>query len=376
MVLQWLLALFVLKLEVGGVRPGQAIFERLGAAVSRFVEFAAAGGTFVFGGLADPRAMSAVFPGGFVFAFTALPAIIFVSSFFSVLYHFGVLQYVVRLMARATMAVMRTSGAETLSVTANVFLGHVESPMIVKPYVPLMTRSELLAMMTGGLATISGGMMVVYVGLGVDPVAILATSVMAAPCSLSLAKMLYPETEQPVTRAGAVLPSERTHVNAIDAASAGAAEGTSLAINVAAMLIAFLAFLAMIDFLLGVIVPGLTLADIFATVFAPLAILMGTPRAEVPAMADLLGTKLVANEMVAFIKLTGEYRDVLSERSRLLAAYALTGFANFGSIGILLGGIGGLAPGRRGDVASLSGLALLAGFFATLINACVAAILL
>jgi CNT family concentrative nucleoside transporter len=374
--IQWLLALFILKLDIGGVRPGQAVFEHLGMAVSRFVEFAAAGGTFVFGGLADPRAMSSVFPGGFVFAFTALPAIIFVSSFFSVLYHFGILQYMVRLMARATMMVMRTSGAETLSVAANVFLGHVESPLIVKPYVPLMTRSELLAMMVGGLATISGGMMVVYVGLGVDPVAILATSVMAAPCSLYLAKILYPETEQPLTRAGAVLPSERTYVNAIDAASAGAAEGTSLAINVAAMLIAFLAFIAMFDYVLGLAIPGLSLARIFATVFAPLAILMGTPSSEVPAMADLLGTKLVANEMVAFIKMSAEYQDVLSERSRVLAAYALTGFANFGSIGILLGGIGGLAPSRRGDIASLSGLALLGGFFATLINACVASILL
>jgi CNT family concentrative nucleoside transporter len=374
--LQWLLALFVLKFEIGGVRPGQALFERLGAVVGRFVEFAAAGGTFVFGGLADPRAMSAVFPGGFVFAFTALPAIIFVSSFFSVLYHFGILQAAVRLMARATMIVMRTSGAETLSVAANVFLGHVESPMIVKPYVPLMTRSELLAMMVGGLATISGGMMVVYVGLGVDAVAILATSVMAAPCALYLAKILYPETEQPLTRAGAVLPSERTCANAIDAASAGAADGTTLAINVAAMLIAFLAFIAMIDYLLGLVVPGLTLAQVFATVFAPLAILMGTPRAEVAVMADLLGTKLVANEMVAFIKMTTEYQDVLSDRSRLLAAYALTGFANFGSIGILLGALGGLAPGRRGEIAGLSGLALLGGFVATLINACVAAMLL
>ena len=374
--LQWLLALFILKLDIGGFRPGQVIFQWLGAAISRFVDFAAAGGTFVFGGLADPRVMSSVFPGGFVFAFTALPAIVFVSSFFSVLYHFGVLQFVVRLMARVTMSVMRTSGAETLSVAANVFLGHVESPMIVKPYVPAMTRSELLTMMVGGLATISGGMMVVYVGLGVDPVAILATSVMAAPCSLYLSKILCPETELPLTRAGAVVPTERTYVNAIDAAAGGAADGTALAINVAAMLIAFLAFIAMIDFLLGLVSPGLSLASVFATVFAPLAVLIGTPRPEVPMMADLLGTKLVANEMVAFIKLTSEYGEVLGERSRLLAAYALTGFANFGSIGILLGGIGGLAPGRRGDIASLSGKALLAGFFVTMINACVAAMLL
>jgi CNT family concentrative nucleoside transporter len=374
--LQWLLALFVLKFEVGGVRPGQALFAWMGRGISRFVEFAAAGATFVFGGLADPKVMSSLFPGGFVFAFTALPAIIFVSSLFSVLYHFGILQFVVRLTARATMLVMRTSGAETLSVTANVFLGHVESPMIVRPYVPLMTQSELLAMMVGGLATISGGMMVVYVGLGVDPVAILATSVMAAPASLYLSKMLYPETGEPVTRGGAALTVERQHVNAIDAAAAGATEGTALAINVAAMLIAFLAFIAMTDYLLSRVSPGLSLAAIFARVFAPLAVLMGTPRADVPAMADLLGTKLVANEMVAFIKLTSQYGDAMSERSRILAAYALTGFANLGSIGILLGGIGGLAPTRRGDIARLAGPALLAGFFATMINACVASILL
>jgi CNT family concentrative nucleoside transporter len=376
MALQWLLALFVLRLDVGGVRPGQALFAWLGAGISRFVEFAGAGATFVFGGLADPKVMSALFPGGFVFAFTALPAIIFVSAFFSVLYHFGILQFVVQVTARATMRVMRTSGAETLSVTANVFLGHVESPMIVRPYVPLMTQSELLTMMVGGLATISGGMMVVYVGLGVDPVAILATSVMAAPCSLYLSKMLYPETGEPVTLGGATLTVERQHVNAIDAAAAGATEGTALAINVAAMLIAFLAFIAMFDYLLGLLSPGLSLAAIFARLFAPLAVLMGTPREDVPAMADLLGTKLVANEMVAFIKLTSQYGDVMTERSRLLAAYALTGFANLGSIGILLGGIGGLAPARRGDIARLSGPALLAGFFATLINACVASILL
>jgi concentrative nucleoside transporter, CNT family len=374
--LQWLLGLFILKLEVAGVRPGQVVFGWLAAAIRRFVDFAAAGGTFVFGGLADPAVMSALFPGGFVFAFAALPAIIFVAAFFSVLYHFGVLQFIVQATARAAMLVMRTSGAETLSVTANVFLGHVESPMVVRPYVPLMTRSELLTMMVAGLGTISGGMMVVYVGLGVDPVAILATSVMAAPCSLYLSKMLYPETGEPVTRGGARVPMDRKYVNAIDAAAAGASEGTVLAINVAAMLIAFLAFIAMADYLLGLLSPGLSLAGILARVFAPLAMLIGVPRADVPAVADLLGTKLVANEMVAFIKLTTEYAGVVSERSRLLAAYALTGFANIGSIGILLGGIGGLAPERRGDIASLSGRALLGGFVVTLINACVAAILL
>jgi CNT family concentrative nucleoside transporter len=219
-------------------------------------------------------------------------------------------------------------------------------------------------------------MMVVYVALGVDPVAILATSVMAAPCSLYLAKILCPETEEPVTRGGARVPIEAQYANAIDAAAGGAAEGTSLAINVAAMLIAFLAFIAMADYLLELVRPGLSLAVIFATAFSPLAVLMGTAPADVAAMADLLGTKLVANEMVAFIKMTSEYGDVMSERSRALATFALTGFANFGSIGILLGGMGGIAPSRRGELARLSGRALLAGFVATLINACVASILL
>jgi CNT family concentrative nucleoside transporter len=239
-----------------------------------------------------------------------------------------------------------------------------------------MTRSELLALMVGGLATISGGMMVVYVGLGADPVAILATSVMAAPCGLYLSKILLPEIGDPVTRGKVRVKVEQPYANVIDAAAGGAAEGTQLAINVAAMLIAFLAFIAMFDYLLGLIWPGLTFASILASVFTPVAILMGIPGPDVPRVADLLGTKLVANEMVAFVKMNAEYSTVMSERSQVLATYALTGFANFGSIGIQLGGIGGMAPQRRGDLARLSSRALLAGFVATLVNACVAAMLL
>ncbi|MGE0705661.1 MAG: NupC/NupG family nucleoside CNT transporter [Vicinamibacterales bacterium] len=299
--LQLLVALFILKFEVAGIQPGRILFERMGAGIEQFIGFTNAGTLFVFGGLADPAAMSTVFPGGFVFALAALPAIIFVSSFFTVLYHYGVLQLVVRLMARVMMAVMRTSGAETLSAAANVFMGHVESPMIVKPYVPLMTQSELHAVMVGGLATISGGMMVVYVGIGADPVAILATSVMAAPCSLYLAKILYPETENPVTRGEVRVEVERQYVNGIDAAAGGAAEGTQLAINVAAILIAFLAFIAMFDHLLGLIAPGLTMASILAWVFTPVAILIGVDPNDIAGVADLLGTKLVANEMVAVV---------------------------------------------------------------------------
>ncbi len=373
--LQLALALLILKFEINGVRPGYIALAKVAEGVKQFLEFTNAGSRLVFGSLADPEAMSKVLPNGFIFAFVGLPTIIFVSAFFTLLYHFGILQLVVRLMARVMMRLMGTSGAETLSAAANVFMGQTEAPLIVKPYVPRMTQSELLAMMVGGLATISGGVMAVYITLGADPVAILATSVMAAPGGLYLSKILLPETEEPETRGQVTTVVERPHVNAVDAFAAGASEGTILAINVAAMLIAFLAILAMADYLLGAAVPGLSLAAIFARIFAPAAVLMGVPMADVPAVADLLGTKLVANEFVAYMKLTSEYRGI-SPEAFTLSTYALTGFANFGSIGILLGGIGAMAPARRGDLARLGGRALLAGFIATMINAAMASMLL
>jgi CNT family concentrative nucleoside transporter len=378
MALQIGFALIILKLEIGDRRPGYDVFNAIGAAVSRFLQFTDVGSRFVFGVLANPGELGKVLgpANGLVFAFVALPTIIFVSSFFTVLYYFGILQFVVRLMARAMMGLMRTSGAETLSATANVFMGQTEAPIIVKPFVPRMTQSELLAMMVGGMATISGGVMAVYIALGADPVAILTTSVMAAPCGLYLSKLLLPEREQPETLGTAQVNVEKLHVNAIDAAASGASDGLTLALNVAGMLIAFLAFIALFDFILGAIRPGLTLSGVFAVVFAPVAFLMGVPAADIGPMADLLGTKLVANEFVAFVKLTGEYRTVLSERSYILATYALTGFANIASIGIQLGGIGSMAPTRRGDLARLGTRALLAGFVATLVNACVASMLL
>ncbi len=374
--LQLLLALFILKFEIAGVRPGYAFFSAIASLAKRFLEFTSAGSTFVFGDLARPDVLGKVLPSGFVFAFTALPTIIFISSFFTVLYYYGVLQRIVALMARVMIYLMRTSGAETLSVAANVFMGQTEAPLIVRPYVPLMTQSELLTMMVGGMAHISGGVMAVYIGLGADPVAILTTSVMAAPCSLYLSKLLFPEMEEPVTRGRVKMVIEKTHVNVIDAAASGASDGMTLAINVAAMLIAFLAFIALFDYVLGLINPALTLARVFSVVFAPAAVLMGVPKADVGMMADLLGTKLVANEFVAFVKLTSQYRNVMSPRSYVLATYALTGFANFGSIGIQLGGIGAMAPTRRSDLARLGTRALFAGFLATLINASIASLFL
>ena len=375
--LQVALALFILKFQIGDFRPGYALFSAVAGVVRRFLEFTNAGSYFVFGALANQEAMGKVFgpENGFVFAFSALPTIIFISAFFTVLYYFGVLQFIVWVMARVMMYALRTSGAETLSAAANVFMGQTEAPIIVKPYVPAMTRSELLAMMVGGMATISGGVMAVYIALGADPIAILTTSVMAAPCGLYLSKLLLPEIEEPATRGEIQLRVERHHVNVIDAAAAGASDGLQLALNVAAMLIAFLAFIALLDALLGWVWTGLTLANIFSYVFAPVAFLMGVPPQDVGAVADLLGTKLVANEFVSFVKLTTQYKDI-DPRSYILATYALTGFANLGSIGIQLGGIGAMAPTRRGDLARLGFRALLGGFVATLVNACIASILL
>ena len=364
--LQLALAVLILRLEVGGVRPGFELFSALAAAATRMFSFTDAGARLVCG----------VFPAGLIFAFTGLPIVIVASALSAVLYHLRVLQFVVALMARLMMPLMRTSGAETLSVAANVFVGQTEAPLVVKPYVAGMTRSELLTLMTGGLATIAGSVLGVYLTLGADPVALLATSVMAAPCSLYVAKILVPETAQSATAGVAVTAGRSSHANVIAAAAAGAIDGMRIALNIAAMLIAFLALIAMIDFGLGLLHPGLALARIGAVVFTPVAALIGVAAADVPALADLLGTKLVANEFVAYVKLAEEYGEVLGDRSRTLATFALTGFANVGSIGILLGGIGAIAPDRRAELASLSLRALLGGFTATLINAALAALLL
>ena len=374
--LQVFLAIVILKLSIGGVRPGYIVFTWFASGVTRFLEFTSVGAVFVFGEIADPQAMASVFPNGFVLAFAALPIIIFVSAVFTVLYHLGVIQFVVRVLAKLMMPFLGTSGAETLSAVANVFMGQTEAPIIVRPYIPRMTQSELLALMTGGLSTIAGSMFAVYVGLGADPVAMLTTSVMAAPCGLYLAKILMPEMESPVTLGDANVEVDSEHANLVDAAASGASNGMQLALNVAAMLIAFLAFIAMIDYLLALVRPGLSLSVVMALFFSPVAALIGVPSADVPLIADLLGTKLVTNEMVSYVKLNGEYLGIISDRGHILATYALTGFANLGSIGVLLGGIGAMAPERRADLARLSSKALLGGFIATLINASIAALLL
>lgn len=395
--LQVFLALMILK-----VPPVRHAFEWMGGVAKQFLAFSGEGANFVFKPLTNVPAIEkglGLEPGkgeGVVFAFIVLPTVIFVSSFFSVLYHLGVLQLVVRGFARAMRWVMGTSGAETLSVTANVFLGQTEAPLIVKPFIPRMTRSELLALMIGGMAHISGGLMAVYIGMGADAVAILATSVMAAPASLYVGKLLVPETGVPETLGDVKPAGEKEHANVIDAAAAGASQGMQLAINIAAMLIAFIAFIALFNFLLGLAsdeindqlakagsetrMQRLSLQKVFSWVFSPVAVLMGCQGDDVPKMGELLGTKLVLNEFVAFSTLTGKYKPGMeagmSPHAFVLASFALTGFANFASIGIQLGGIGAMAPNRRGDLARLGLRALLGGFLATLINASIAGILI
>jgi concentrative nucleoside transporter, CNT family len=298
------------------------------------------------------------------------------------------------------MYVMGTSGAETLSVAANVFMGQTEAPLIVKPFVPKMTRSELLALMGSGMAHISGGMMAVYIGYGANPVAILCTCVMACPVSLYLTKLIYPEAGKPVTAGTRPITVETPYVNAIDAAAAGVKDGLWLALNVAAMLIAFTAFIALFNIIIGGIWTELRenlflrlgmdiaqlpteikLQTIFGWVFSPVAFLLGVDPSECNRVGALLGIKLALNEHVAYVTLSGKVPGsheftMLSERSKILAVFALTGFANFASVGIQLGGIGAIAPSRRHDLAKLGMTALFIGFLATLINAAVAGLLM
>ncbi len=383
--------------------------DRASAVVTGLISCSDKGAEFVFGNLSVPGSI-AINPGftpKFMFAFKALPPILFVSALFTVFYHFGILQWIVRVMAKVMTYLMRTSGAETLSVAANVFMGQTEAPLIVKPYVPRMTRSELFTLMVSGMAHISGGMMVVYIGYGANATAVITTCIMACPCSLYIAKLMLPELEKPETMGEASLDTGKSdYVNAIDAAAAGTAVGLKLALNVAAMLIVFTAFVALFDLMLGQIKPALlglgvaadslirwpddlSLGKIFGWLFSPVAALMGVDWGDTRAVGTLLGAKLSVNEHFAYLsakewhmldqfnKTTGLIEPgSLQMRSQRLAAFALTGFANFASIGIQIGGIGAMAPERRHDLARLGLKALFAGFIATLINASLAGILM
>jgi CNT family concentrative nucleoside transporter len=393
--LQLLLASIVLK---GKVTLGDheysvyKAFERFGDGVKEFLGYSTKGAEFVFGNLANIGDMSGTFGKNFIFpfAFIALPPILFISAVFTVLYHFGILQLCVRGMARIMVHLMGTSGAETLSVAANVFMGQTEAPLIVKPYVPRMTNSELFVLMASGMAHISGGMMAVYIKYGANPVAVLTTCIMACPCSLYLSKLFLPEVGRPETSGKVQSEGMKSpYVNAVDAAAAGTSDGLRLALNVAAMLIVFVAFVAMFNGLLGLIPTqwfswtGVALPDhfslewIFGKLFSPIAFLMGVESKDQANVGTLLGTKLALNEHYAYLVMKGwkATPHFMSPRSYQLTAYALTGFANFASVGIQLGGIGALAPDRRHDLARLGMRALFVGFVATILNAAVAGVM-
>jgi CNT family concentrative nucleoside transporter len=375
--LQVLFALLVLK-----TAAGQRVFQTLGGAINRLLDFAFVGSSFVFGPLGDkvvwPRIMTEVLGAegaryGVIFAFQVLPTIIFIAALFAILYYFGVMQVIVRVFAVVMHRVMRASGAESLNVAASIFMGQTEAPLTIRPYLPRMTQSELMTVMTAGMAHISGGIMAAYILFGIEAQHLLTAVIMTAPGTLMMAKMFVPETQVPETMGTVRLQVERTDVNVIDAAGRGTSEGLALALNVGAMLISFLALIALLNALLGLL--GLSLQQIFGWVFAPVAWAMGVPWSDAPVIGNLLGTRMALNEFVAYSQL-GALKPTLDPRSFTIATFALCGFANFSSIGIQIGGIGALAPTRRHDLARLGLRAMLAGTLANFVTATIAGFLL
>ena len=384
----WRLVLTGLSLQIAFaalvllVPGGREVFDALGHGFVKILSFVTAGSTFIFGNLMNVETY------GFIFAFQVLPTIIFFAALMGVLYHLGVMQFIVRIMALAITKVMRVSGAETTSVCASVFIGQTEAPLTVRPYISRMTESELITMMIGGMAHIAGGVLAAYVGMlgGGDPEQqayyakhLLAASIMAAPATLVIAKILVPETGEPLTRGTVKMEVEKTTANVIDAAAAGAGDGLRLALNIGAMLLAFIALIAMLNAPLTWLgeVSGLQaalgkptdLAAIFGWLLAPLAWVIGVPWQDANTVGSLIGQKVVINEFVAYLQLAdivnGKVAGVtLTEQGKLIATYALCGFANFSSIAIQIGGIGGLAPERRSDLARFGLRAVLGGTLA------------
>jgi CNT family concentrative nucleoside transporter len=370
--LQLIFAVFILK-----TTPGYALFSFLGDVVNKFLDFSDAGAKFVFGDKFQEN----------FFAFKVLPTIIFFSSFITLLYHYGILQQVVKGVAWVMMKTLKTSGAESLSCAANIFVGQTEAPLLIKPYVRSMTLSELHAVMTGGFATIAGGVMAAYISLGVPAQHLIAASVMSAPAALAMSKLLYPETEQSQTAGTVNVKVERTAANGIDAAATGAIEGLKLVGNIAAMLIAFLALVALVNAVLGwfgslIGVSQLSLELIFSFLLAPVAWLMGVPWADCGQVGVLLGKKTILNEFIAYVDLKELIEKSqagtggISQRAIIIATYALCGFSNISSIGIQIGGIGGIAPERQADLARLGVRALIGGSLACFMTACIAGMLL
>jgi concentrative nucleoside transporter, CNT family len=376
--LQLAFAVFVLKADIG-----RRIFQAAGNAVNRLLSYSFEGSKFVFGELGKQGSSM-----GFFFAFQVLPTIIFIAAFFAVLYHYGVMQFIIKQVARVMTRVMGASGAESLNVAASIFMGQTEAPLTIRPFLPDLTNSELMTVMTSGMAHVSGGIMAAYIAFGIDPKHLLSAVIMTAPGTLLMAKMLVPETEQPKTAGRVVMNEDEVAAekseNVLGAIARGTTDGLHLSLNIAAMLISFLALIALVNGLLGGVHNGLThvgigwfpssMERIFGTLFAPIAWLIGIPWRDCPIIGNLLGTRMVLNELVAFSML-GPQRAALDPRSFTIATFALCGFANLSSIGIQIGGIGALAPNRRGDLARLGVRAMLAGTMANLMSASIAGLL-
>lgn len=369
--LQLIFALFILKTPMG--KPVFGFFDKV---VSKLISFSDAGSDFLFTSFVPDVGFH---PSLINFAFRALPTIIFFSSLMAVLYHLGIIQFVVKWIARAMQKTMGTSGSETLSVSANIFVGQTEAPLMIRPFIGKMTQSELMAVMVGGFATVAGGVLAIYVKWLTDIPGIaghlLAASVMSAPAALVIAKIIYPETESSETMGDLKIHVEQNSSNAMEALGNGATDGLKLAANVGAMLVAFISIVALVNYLLSF--AGTSMDAILAIVFKPLAWTMGVPWEEAGQMGMLMGKKIVFTELIAY----GDLKDIIaegqiSERTAIIASYALCGFANFGSIGIQLGGIGGMAPERKKDLAKLVTKAMVGGALASWLTATVAGILI
>ncbi len=370
-VLQVIFALLVLKVPLG-----QKFFQFASNIIDKLLQFTTEGTAFVFGDLVNVNKI------GFIFALQVLPTIIFFSALMSILYHLGVMQFFISIISKGLAKILGTSGAETLSAVANIFVSQNEAPLIIKPYMEKMTKSELYSVMVGGMATVAGSVMAGYVAMGVSAGHLLAASVMSAPASLVIAKIMIPETEEPLTKNSIELKNEKTATNIIEAAANGAMDGIQIAFNVGGLLIAFIALIALLNFLLGWL-GGLAGADylslswIFGKLFSPVAYIMGIPTKDIAVAGDLLGQKVVLNEFVAYANLSPLIASgQLTEKTIVILTYALCGFANFSSIAIQIASIGGVAPGKRRDVAKLGLKAVLGGSLAAFMTAAIAGVLL
>lgn len=380
--LQFGLALLVLGTEVG-----RAMIDIAAGLVTRLLNMSVAGATFLFGSLGTTEATNGMNSPAkeFLFAFQVLPTIIFIAALFSLLYYYGVMQFIIRGLAKFMTRVMGTSGAESLNAAASIFMGQTESPLTIRPYLSKLTESELMTVMTAGFATVSGAILAAYIGTGVEPRNVLMAVVMAAPAAVALAKIIVPETETPVTAGVVRLEVTRKDSNVLGAIASGTTDGLSLALNVAAMLIAFLALLALVNGIMGGthdILAGWgfpyfpsSLQTVLGWFFQPLAWLMGIPWKDTNTIGGLLGLRVATNEIVAFTELA-KVKELIDPRSYAIATFALCGFANFASIGIQIGGIGALAPDRRDDLARLGLRAMIAATLANFMSACIAGILL